>query len=145
MFPKNKNAYFLTYYLSFNVMLFSLALISQWLLHVLQNVYHDDVIKWKYFPCYWRLVRESTGGFPSQRLVTQSFDGFFDLGLNKQLSKHGDARDLRHHRTDYDATVMHSVWVAIFGSSHGMFIQHQAITRSRAESLSNRWLSARLH
>ena len=28
-----------------------------------------------------------TGGFPSQRPVTQSFDVFFDLHLNKQLSK----------------------------------------------------------
>ena len=28
-----------------------------------------------------------TGGFPSQRPVTGSFDDFFDLGLNKSLSK----------------------------------------------------------
>ena len=28
-----------------------------------------------------------TGGFPSQRPVTQSFDVFFDVHLNKQLSK----------------------------------------------------------
>ena len=27
-------------------------------------------------------------GFPSQRPVTRGFDVFFDLGLNKQLSKH---------------------------------------------------------
>ena len=29
-----------------------------------------------------------TGGFPSERPVTQSFDVFFDLRLNKRLSKH---------------------------------------------------------
>ena len=29
----------------------------------------------------------STGGFPSQRLVTRIFEVFFDLRLNKQLSK----------------------------------------------------------
>ena len=29
-----------------------------------------------------------TGGFPSQRAVTRSFDVFFDLRLNKRLSKH---------------------------------------------------------
>ena len=29
-----------------------------------------------------------TCGFPSQRPVTQCFDAFFDLRLNKQLSKH---------------------------------------------------------
>ena len=28
-----------------------------------------------------------TGEFPAQRLVTQSFDGFFDLRLNEWLSK----------------------------------------------------------
>ena len=45
---------------------------------------HDDVIKWKRFPRYWPFV---TGEFPSQRPVTQSFDSFFDLRLNKRLSK----------------------------------------------------------
>ena len=34
---------------------------------------HDDVIKWKHFPRYWP--------------VTRSFDVFFDLHLNKRLSK----------------------------------------------------------
>ena len=29
----------------------------------------------------------ATGEFPSQRPVTRSFDVFFDLGLNKRLSK----------------------------------------------------------
>ena len=28
-----------------------------------------------------------TGEFPAQRPVTRSFDGFFDLRLNKRLSK----------------------------------------------------------
>ena len=53
---------------------------------------HDDVIKWKYFPRYWPFVqgihrsrREFTG--PAQRPVTWSFDVFFDLRPNKQLSK----------------------------------------------------------
>ena len=45
---------------------------------------HDDVIKWKHFPRYCSFV---TGEFPSQRPVTQSLDIFFDLRLNKQLSK----------------------------------------------------------
>ena len=41
---------------------------------------HNDVIKWKHFPRYWRFVRgihRSSG----------SFDVFFDLCLNKRLSK----------------------------------------------------------
>ena len=49
-----------------------------------------------------------TGEFPAQRPVTRSFDVFFDLHLNQQLSKHkGDAGDLRRHRTHYDVIVMH--------------------------------------
>ena len=38
--------------------------------------FHDDVIKWV------------TGEFPTQRPVTRSFGVFFDLRLNKRLSKH---------------------------------------------------------
>ena len=40
---------------------------------------HGDVIKWKPFPV--------PGEFPAQRPVTRSFDVFFDLRLNEQLSK----------------------------------------------------------
>ena len=39
----------------------------------------DDVIKWKLFPV--------TNEFPAQRPVTRNFDVFFDLRLNKRLSK----------------------------------------------------------
>ena len=47
-----------------------------------------------------------TGEFPSQRPVTRSFDVFFDLRLNKLLSKQSWAGDLRRHRAHYDVTVM---------------------------------------
>ena len=42
------------------------------------------------FPCYWPFAGNSpvTGEFPSQRQVTRSFDVFFDLRLNKRLSRH---------------------------------------------------------
>ena len=53
-------------------------------------VSHDDIIKWKHFPRYWPFVRGNspvTGEFPTQRPVTQSFDIFFDLHLNKRLSE----------------------------------------------------------
>ena len=48
-------------------------------------VFHDDVIKWKLAFC----LRNSpvTGEFPLQRPVTQIFDVFFDLHLEKWLSK----------------------------------------------------------
>ena len=47
---------------------------------------HDDVIKWKHFPRYWPFVR-IIGEFPAQRPITRSFDVYFDLRPNKQLSK----------------------------------------------------------
>ena len=45
-------------------------------------IFHDDVIKWKHFPRYWPFVR-GIHRWP----VTRSFDVFFDLHLNKRLSK----------------------------------------------------------
>ena len=52
-------------------------------------IYHDDVIKWRYFPRYWSFVLgiHRPGEFPQQRPVPRSFDVFFDLRLNKPLSK----------------------------------------------------------
>ena len=71
----------------------------------------DGVIKWEHFPRYWPFVRgihrspvifhaqkpvtlaicagnsPVPGEFPAQRHVTRSFDVFFDLRLNKRLSK----------------------------------------------------------
>ena len=43
---------------------------------------HDDVIKWKHFPRYWSFVRGI-----HRSPVTRCFDIFFDLRLNKRLSK----------------------------------------------------------
>ena len=47
-----------------------------------------------------------TGEFPAQRPVTWGSDIFFDLRLNKRLSKQSCDWCLRHHRTHYDVTVM---------------------------------------
>ena len=52
-----------------------------------------------------------TGEFPAQRPVTRSFDVFFDLRLNKQLNKNGEAGDLRRYRAHCDVIVMKGVWV----------------------------------
>ena len=46
-----------------------------------------------------------TGEFPAQRLVTRSFDVFFDLGLNKFLTNNREVGDLRRHRTHYAGIV----------------------------------------
>ena len=49
-----------------------------------------------------------TGEFPPQRPVTQSFDVFFDLRLNKRLGKQSWGGDFRRHRAHYDVIVMES-------------------------------------
>ena len=46
-----------------------------------------------------------TGEFPAQRPVTRSFDVFYDLCLNKRLSKQSRGW-WRHHRAYYDVIVM---------------------------------------
>ena len=57
---------------------------------------HDDVIKWKHFARYWSFVmgvhRLSVDWIPSQRAVTQTFEVFFHLRLNKRLSKQSRRR-----------------------------------------------------
>ena len=50
------------------------------------------------------------GEFPTQRPVTRSFDVFFDLRLNKRLSKQPWACDLRRYRGHYDVSVMKGKW-----------------------------------
>ena len=57
-------------------------------IHQSQN--HDDVIKWKHFPrycafCAWNSL--VIGEFSAQRPVTRSSDVFFDLRLNRELTK----------------------------------------------------------
>ena len=67
---------------------------------------HNDVIKWKHFPRYWPFVRGIHRSPVNSRTkpVTRSFDVFFDLHLNQQLSKHRrrwwfgtPSRSLWHH------------------------------------------------
>ena len=64
-----------------------------WLLYMAHSrarylsVHHDDVIRWKHFPRYWPFVRGIHRWIPSQRPETRNFDVFFDIRLNKRLSK----------------------------------------------------------
>ena len=46
------------------------------------------------------------GEFPAQRPVTRSFNVFFDLRLNKRLSKQSWVGDLRRYRAHHDVTVL---------------------------------------
>ena len=70
--------------------------------------------------CWWRHQMETfsallaicagnspvTGEFPSQRPVTRSFDVFFDLSLNKRLSKQSWGWYLGRHHAHYDVFIM---------------------------------------
>ena len=51
---------------------------------------NDDVIKWKHFPRYWSFVRgihRSPANFPHKSQWRGALTFFFDLRLNKRLSK----------------------------------------------------------
>ena len=71
---------------------------------------HDDVMKFKHFSCYWNYVRKIYRSLMDslQRPVTQSFDVFFDVCLNKRLSKQSRCwwfetpwRSLWRHRNEW--------------------------------------------
>ena len=55
---------------------------------------HDDVIEWKYFPCYWPFVRRITGDrwIPLTKVSDAEFDIFFDVRLDRRLSKQSRRR-----------------------------------------------------
>ena len=90
-----------------------------WIRLVRYEKRYDDapwrVIKWKHFPRFWPFVRGNhregnppiTCGFPSQRSVTRSFDVFFDLRLNKRLSKQSRRRSFE--------TPLRSLWRHCYG------------------------------
>ena len=55
---------------------------------------HDNVNKWKHFPRYWPYVRgiHRSRWVPLTKAVTRRFAVFFDLPLNKWLSKQSRRR-----------------------------------------------------
>ena len=55
-----------------------------------------------------------TGEFPAQMPVTRSFEVFFDLRLNKRLSKQSWGWWFERHRTHYDVIVMINLIVILF-------------------------------
>ena len=80
--------------------------------------YHDDVIKWKYFPCYWPFVRgnhRSPANSPHKgrwrgALMFSSICAWINGWLNNR-----EAGDLRRHRAHYGVIamtlcIMNKVW-----------------------------------
>ena len=64
--------------------------------------FSGQVITYPY--CVWN--SPGIGEFPAQRPVMRSFDIFFDLHLNKRLSKQSWGWWLRHYCIHCDVTVM---------------------------------------
>ena len=69
---------------------------------------HDEVFKWKYFPCYWPFVR---GIHRSPVAVTRNFGVFFYFyAWTNGWANNRCGGDLRCHRARYDVTVMNSFY-----------------------------------
>ena len=74
---------------------------------ILCDTYHDDGMEtFSALLAICAMNSPVPGEFPAQRPVTQSFDIFFDLRLNKLSSKQSWAGDLRRHRAHYVVSVM---------------------------------------
>ena len=85
-----------------------------WIMHTLCALlyFHDDVIKWKHFPCYWPFVRgihrspvnsPHKGQWRGAKMVS-----LICARINGWVN-HREAGDKRRHRAHYDVTVM-SLW-----------------------------------
>ena len=63
---------------------------------------HDEVIKWKHFPCYWPFVRgiHHKGQWCGALMFSLTY-----AWINGWVN-HGEAGDLRCHHTHCDVTVM---------------------------------------
>ena len=82
---------------------------GRFLHRVADLIVHDDVIKWKHFPCYWQFVRgihRSPGNYPHKGQWRGAL--MFSLictGINGWINN-GEAGDLRRYRGHYDVNVM---------------------------------------
>ena len=68
--------------------------------------YHDDVIKWRYFPRYWTFVRgihRSPVNSPHKTRVAELWC-FLWSAINGWINN-SEAGDLRRHRAHYDVTI----------------------------------------
>ena len=90
-------------------------------------VFHDDVIKWKHFPCYWPFVRRIHRS-PVNSLYKGQWRGALMFSLvwawRNGCVNNRDAGDLRRHRAHYDVTVMFIVDPAKLQTPLSCLIQH---------------------
>ena len=70
---------------------------------------HDDVIKWKHFPRYWRFVRgihRSPGNSPHKGQWRGALMSSLIFDWINSWENNREAGDLRRHRAHYDVIVM---------------------------------------
>ena len=78
---------------------------SQFTLHLLAK-FHDEVIKWKHFPCYWPFVR-GINRWPVNPPHKGQWRMFSVIcAWTNGCANNGYAGDLRCHHAHYDVTVM---------------------------------------
>ena len=71
--------------------------------------FHDDVIKWKRFPCYWPFVRgihRSPVNFPHKGQWRGALMFSLICAWTNSWANSGDAGDLRRHLTHHGVIVM---------------------------------------
>ena len=85
---------------------------------VINSYSHDDVIKWRHFPCYWPFVR----GFHRtavESLHNDQWRGALMFSLicawTDIWANNRDAGDLRRYCTHYDVTVVTSSFSIFYG------------------------------
>ena len=85
---------------------------------------HDDVIKWKHFPCQWPFV-QGIHRSPVNIRHKDQWRGALMFSLiyawTNDWVNNRDAGDFRHHRAHYDVTVMYTMNVIREHASHDIF------------------------
>ena len=145
--------------------------------HRRHNGKHDAVIKWKHFPPNWPFVRgiHRSRWIPRTKASTRSFDIFFDLRLNKRLSKQpwgwwfetpswslwrqcNDCEEITRvpfllKWSYYHETMTCIVWYSVFVTRNGWCsivrmitpIRYLLVQYSRQSSNIVNWLSCSMH
>ena len=68
---------------------------------------------------------------PYKQKGPESFDVFFDLRLDKRLSKNREAGDLRRHHAHYDVIVMETARYSDLGVSGTCVISHVSLVKTQ--------------
>ena len=110
----------------FGVIVILLKLLQSWVWKVYaqqedapQNLIHDDVIKWRYFPRYWPFVR-GIHRWPVNSPHKGQWRGalmfYLICARINAWVNNGEAGDLRRHRAHYNVIVMTYIMIHILFS-----------------------------